>query len=130
MEIWQQYEKISCEINQNVKLKVRQAVLFYLARSRTLQDPHSLHQAATAVLKESFPLSSPSEIDVLAFYLLCVIAAKEGVTQKIDSWSETSEMDLLKLQLFTDRRRKAMETLSNLLKKMSDTGLGIIKNLT
>lgn len=46
-----------------------------------------------------------------------------------DSMSEMGEMDQLRLQMLMDRRSKAMETLSNLMKKQSDTASTITSNL-
>jgi hypothetical protein len=47
----------------------------------------------------------------------------------LDSLSDLSEMTSLRLQMEMDRREKALETLSNLMKKMSDTAESIIGNL-
>jgi hypothetical protein len=49
--------------------------------------------------------------------------------QLIDSLSELSEMDQLRLQMAMDRLSKMMSTLSNILKKMSDTASQITQNL-
>ena len=48
---------------------------------------------------------------------------------KTDSLGEMSEEQQLRLQMAMDRRTKAMETLSNLLNKMSDTQSNIVSNL-
>ena len=42
---------------------------------------------------------------------------------------DASESESLRLQLAMDRESKFIETLSNLLKKMSDTSQGIVENL-
>lgn len=46
-----------------------------------------------------------------------------------NSLSDLSEEDQLRLQMQMDRRSKAEETLSNTMKKQSDTENGIIKNM-
>ena len=46
-----------------------------------------------------------------------------------DSLSEASEIMSLRLQMYMDRRSKAIEALSNLMKKQSDTSSTIISNL-
>jgi methyl-accepting chemotaxis protein len=43
--------------------------------------------------------------------------------------TEESEVEALRLQMAMDRRSKLLETLSNILKKMSDTESGIVSNL-
>jgi len=48
---------------------------------------------------------------------------------ELDSMSEIGEMTSLRLQMYMDRRAKAFEALSNLMKKQSDTSSTIISNL-
>lgn len=47
----------------------------------------------------------------------------------LDSMAEMGEMESLRLQMAMDRMSKMMSTLSNLLKKISDTSSSIIQNL-
>ena len=47
----------------------------------------------------------------------------------VDSMSEMGEMESLRLQMAMDRLSKMMSTLSNLLKKVSDTANSITQNL-
>jgi hypothetical protein len=47
----------------------------------------------------------------------------------LDSMNEMSEMTSMRLQMAMDRRSKFVETLSNILKKMSDTSDAIVANL-
>ena len=53
----------------------------------------------------------------------------ERVKDDLDSMSEMGEMESLRLQMAMDRMSKMMSTLSNLLKKMSDTNTTITQNL-
>jgi hypothetical protein len=55
--------------------------------------------------------------------------AKETVKNKLDSLSEMGEMESLRLQMAMDRLSKLMSTISNLLKKSSDTQQSITQNL-
>lgn len=48
---------------------------------------------------------------------------------KVDSLSEMGEMESLRLQMAMDRKSKMMSTLSNLLKKSSETSSSIIQNI-
>lgn len=48
---------------------------------------------------------------------------------KIQGAGGPSELESLRLQMAMDRRAKAMETLSNLLKKTSETAASIVQNL-
>jgi hypothetical protein len=53
----------------------------------------------------------------------------DGTKNDIDSLSEMSETESLRLQMYMDRRAKMYSTLSNLMKSMSDTASGIIANI-
>jgi hypothetical protein len=56
-------------------------------------------------------------------------AAADLIKTRLDSLSELGEMESLRLQMAMDRLSKMMSTLSNLLKKISDTSDGIVQNL-
>lgn len=56
-------------------------------------------------------------------------AAKGIVKNKLDSMSEMGEMESLRLQMAMDRISKLMSTLSNMLKKISDTSSAITQNI-
>jgi hypothetical protein len=53
----------------------------------------------------------------------------DEIKSDLDSMSEMGEMESLRLQMAMDRMSKMMSTLSNLLKKMSDTAAQITQNL-
>jgi putative addiction module CopG family antidote len=55
-----------------------------------------------------------------------IVAELEG---KLDSQSDLSEMDAMRLQMLMDRRSKAMEALSNIMKKISETQEVLTQNL-
>ena len=54
---------------------------------------------------------------------------KNNIKKDLDSMSEMGETESLRLQMAMDRLSKMMSTLSNLLKKISDTAAGITQNL-
>lgn len=56
-------------------------------------------------------------------------SATETVKNKLDSMSEMGEMESLRLQMAMDRLSKMMSTLSNILKKISDTASSITQNI-
>ena len=56
-------------------------------------------------------------------------AAKDSIKNKLDSMSEMGEMESLRLQMAMDRLSKMMSTLSNLLKKISETASAITQNI-
>ncbi len=56
-------------------------------------------------------------------------AAVDRAKDSIDSLSELSEMESLRLQMAMNRMSKLMSTLSNILKKSSETAQAIVQNL-
>jgi hypothetical protein len=56
-------------------------------------------------------------------------AAAADVKAEVDALSEMGEMESLRLQMAMDRLSKLMSTLSNILKKSSETGSQITQNL-
>ena len=56
-------------------------------------------------------------------------ATIDRVKNDLDSLSEMGEMQSLRLQMTMDRMSKQMSTLSNLLKKISDTQSSIVQNI-
>jgi Arc/MetJ-type ribon-helix-helix transcriptional regulator len=56
-------------------------------------------------------------------------AIRDELRDELDSMSEMGEMESMRLQILMDRRSKLLETLSNIIKKMSDTSQSITQNL-
>ncbi len=56
-------------------------------------------------------------------------ALVETMKNDLDSMSEMGEMESLRLQMAMDRLSKMMSSLSNILKKISDTANAITQNL-
>lgn len=56
-------------------------------------------------------------------------AIVDDLQGKLDSLSEMGEMESLRLQMAMDRLSKLMSTLSNMLKKSSETAASIVQNL-
>ena len=61
--------------------------------------------------------------------LAVVSAAAQNYKNDLDSLSELSETEALRLQMAMDRMSKFMTTLSNVLAKISDTDSAITQNL-
>jgi len=58
-----------------------------------------------------------------------ITKVQDDMKAKLDSLNELSEQRNLKMQMYMDRRSKAMETLSNIMKKISETQDSIIQNM-
>ncbi len=58
-----------------------------------------------------------------------LVVIRDGLRDRLDSLSEMSEMTSLRLQMAMDRRSKFMQTLSNIMKKISTTDDTLVQNL-
>jgi hypothetical protein len=56
-------------------------------------------------------------------------AIRENLQAKLDGMDEMSEMTSLRLQMMMDRRSKFIATLSNIMKKISETQNALVQNL-
>jgi hypothetical protein len=91
-------------------------------------DPETLSRSSA---QARWPHLRPGGYDALAFLLVFEGAERlqAQVKKDLDSLSEMGEMESLRLQMAMDRLSKMMSTLSNLLKKISDTDASIVQNL-
>ena len=80
--------------------------------------------ATTAGLRNPVRLSAPARPTHANLRVL-----QGQLKQNLDSMSEMSETESLRLQMVMDRRSKFMATLSNILKKMSNTSDSIVQNM-
>ncbi len=90
----------------------------YLKKLTTAKTPNL--QLAYTVLPNVSAVICESKADDLCL---------DELKQKEDALSEMGEMESLRLQMAMDRTSKMMSTLSNLLKKSSETADAIISNL-
>jgi hypothetical protein len=80
--------------------------------------------ASTAGLQRPVRLSAPARPTYAN------LRALQGqLKQNLDSMSEMSETESLRLQMMMDRRSKFMAALSNIMKKMSDTSGSMVQNM-
>lgn len=135
--IARRFEAVSRSLSRPVAWRLRQAVPQFQARTRGLHHPEFDRQQALAIAKSMSPSARPAQWDAMAFYLIAVAGIAEldtshvnaALASKLDSLSEMGEMESLRLQMAMDRRSKLMSTLSNILKKMSETASAIIQNI-
>ena len=86
-------------------------------RRRPSRVDVAVRDAERATLKGMKLLSALDELSI------------EALRKELDAMSEMGEMDSLRLQMAMDRLGKLMSTLSNILKKTSDTAATITANL-
>lgn len=80
--------------------------------------------ASTANLQRPVRLQSPP-----APTYANLQALQNSLKPQLDSMNEMSEMESMRLQMLMDQRSKFLETLSNIMKKISDADSSIIGNL-
>ena len=133
------------QLSPSVKSRIKGLAPGFVMRTRSIQREDRIELLARQTIRHEFPSASPHELTAATIYLLgnAVLvehagghhpsagldAAKDSVKNKLDSLSEMGEMESLRLQMAMDRLSKLMSTLSNLLKKASDTASGITQNL-
>jgi hypothetical protein len=115
-----QHERVQRLIPAPTKQKLAQLVPGFRAEVMKLPPQADFGRVALANVKRKFPGLSNQQYDVLAFELM---------HQTVDSLNEQSETQSLELQMTMDRRSKLIDTLSNVLKKISDTGDSVVQNL-
>jgi len=82
-------------------------------------------ETAVAMREARVGFNPPEKIDDLAQ----LRAVNVELKAKLDSMNEMSEMTSLRLQMMMDRRSKFIETLSNIMKKISATQDTLVQNL-
>ena len=94
-----------------------------------------INQAKQAFRKRKAP-ALPDELDLEAtfhltatFYAMQLMNELEELLAGLEGKSDLGEMESLRLQMAMDRLSKTMSTLSNLLKKISDTASQITQNI-
>ena len=100
---------------------------------RAVMDQVNEINAAKKRWRERSRPTAPEEVDLdSVFQLVATLYIKQlqaEVNRQLDSVSETGELEQLRLQMAMDRLAKLMSTLSNVLKKLSDTASQITQNL-
>jgi len=95
-----------------------------LRRQQMIDDAHALLDRAERTRKLYRPGASLGQLNKTD------LDAQVGqLKSQLDSMSEMGETESLRLQMAMDRLSKLMSTLSNMLKKMSDTDAGITNNI-
>lgn len=104
------------------------AVLVELASGPENADPYPV---ARREVRSRFGRLSTQQSDLLSLYVLTSVAGLLSRPDELkrNGMNEMSEMTSLRLQMMMDRRSKLMSTLSNLMKKTSDTQKSLIQNL-
>ena len=102
---------------------VRHRVEALVGRIRNSPVPSNVRYVPLRQLPLIFPNMTDDQLAEVAAFII------SKTRDKLDSLSEMGEMESLRLQMAMDRKSNMMATLSNLLKKMSDTSSSITQNI-
>ncbi|HJO94834.1 MAG TPA: hypothetical protein QF753_15655 [Victivallales bacterium] len=84
-------------------------------------------------IHSKFPKISNSQSNLLCFYVLAkvelMLTHHGNTNKKLNNMNEMSEINSLKLQMTMERRSKLISTLSNIMKKISNTQDALVKNI-
>ena len=99
-----------------------------------VDDPASESRAVEAIQGGMLDSIESADLDsvletLLVGYGIAIEQEIDHLLSKLDSLSEMGEMESLRLQMAMDRSSRLMSTLSNMLKKISDTNQQIVQNL-
>ena len=131
------YSEITPSLQPEARAKLALASLA-VRKQITSSSEYDPYEIAHTQVDRRFTRLSSQQADLLTFYVLADVArqgkleiqnAKEESRDKLDSMSEMGDMESLRLQMAMDRLSKLMSTLSNLLKKASETASGITQNI-
>jgi len=145
MDIAREYLRISRSLSYSVKMRILLASRSFSHGASHQHTDAALRQGAKNALRGHFPSASAQQLEVMSFYLICRAAIRDaGRVQSglspydsdIDAWeskrqtmNEMAEELSLKVQMAQERNAKFQSTLSNMMKKVSDTSSGIVSNL-
>lgn len=107
-----------------------QAGIGKLSLAKADADKSKKPVAVKLVKLAAYQKGKPATIDLDASLTSVELASEiDKLKASIDSMSEMGEMESLRLQMAMDRLSKMMSTLSNILKKISDTADQITQNM-
>ena len=145
MDIAREYLRISRSLSYSVKMRILLASRSFSHGASHQHTDAALHQSAKNALRGHFPSASAQQLEVLTFYLITHVAigdaerAQSGLSpydSHIEAWegkratlNEMEQERTLKMQMAMERFAKFQSTLSNMMKKVSDTSSGIVSNL-
>jgi len=99
-----------------------------LEQAKAINQAKAKLRRKAALPKTSLDLDSVLQL-MLTVYAKTIEAELDEIQRDLDSMSEMGESESLRLQMALDRLSKMMSTLSNILKKISDTADAIVQNL-
>jgi hypothetical protein len=124
MILFEHYQRIKQNMRPDIHYRIAKAVPAFKRRAAHVHIPSVLHDVAVREVEVIFGHLPTDQSNLLAFYLI-----GEALRDSLDSLSDMSEMESLRLQMTMDRRSKFIQTLSNLEKQIEDTDESIAESI-
>lgn len=120
-------KKIESQLQSRTKKKLDDISIKLL--NQLISSPRNIdiYSLARKQIHKEFSKISDKQTKVLMVYTLSGLT--EEMKRKLESMNEMSEMTALRLQMTMDRRSKFISTLSQLMKKISDTQDILVQNI-
>ena len=126
LEVMKDLEQHKNEISglqlDSLKTELKMQPFFFFLNTTVVARPIKMTPTRTIQKNQIPTISKPvpkEEINKVA----------KDINDKMDTLSEMSEANQLKMQMYMDRYNKALRAVSNAMKKFSDTSSSIIQNL-
>jgi len=117
------YRKIDALLSPGVKRRLSGVSKRVVDRLLRVHGPRDYEALVGGELVKAFGSISPDQRDLLAFMVL------SDTRSHFDSMAEMGDLRSLELQMIMQRREKAVQTLSNLLKRIADTADSLVRNI-
>lgn len=121
--------KLSTEAKNKLDRIARNLVGLLSSDAKSVDIPSFVHKE----INGNFASISQKQSDLLSFYVLAEtdrILKNSGILKNADDGvSEIGEMKAMNLQMLMDRRGKMIQTLRNIMEKISDTQDDIVQNI-
>jgi hypothetical protein len=122
------YREILNRLQPSARQKLKRASQSFAVRIGQCPDAEDAAVLARQEVERVFDQPSETQADLLTLGVLAGLSV-DASTGRLDRPGDMDELTQLRLQMAMDRQSKFMSTLSNLLKKQSDTSAAIVQNM-
>jgi len=125
--------RLAAFLRPGVKARLSIGVRALLAHLASAPDGADLAPVVRREIRSRFAELSSAQFNLLHFYVLAklarILSSPAMLHKRLEAMNEMSEELSLRLQMMMDRRSKFIQTLSNMMKKISQTQDSIVGNL-
>jgi hypothetical protein len=122
------YREILDKLEPSARQKLKRASQSFAGRMGECPDAEDPAVLARQEVERAFDQPSEAQADLLTLGVLAGVSV-DASSGRLDRLGDMGELEQLRLQMAMDRRSKFISTLSNLMKKLSDTSAAIVQNM-